>query len=316
MRTAGGRGRARDTAADWGRERSGKPRSKRYLGRHRAMRRRRRRKQLPFWQELPLLVVIAFGLALLIKTFLLQAFFIPSGSMENTLLIGDRVLVNKVVYDLRDPRRGEVVVFRGTDSWAPETSLDPPGSALIKIGRALGSLVGVAEPDEKDFVKRVIGIPGDTVQCCDELGRVLVNGEALDEPYVFENNPIEQREFGPITVPAGRLFVLGDHRGLSQDSRAYIGDQWSGTIREDQVIGQAFATVWPVSHWRLLPIPDGFDQIPQASGAVPTPDPTGAVMFFVLVGVSRIPRPRLAVRDPLLLWAVRPVGRRSRRQTP
>jgi signal peptidase I len=224
----------------------------------------RTRRHVPLWQELPLLIIIAFSLALLIKTFLLQAFFIPSGSMEQTLLIRDRVLVNKVVYEFREPKRGEVIVFRGTDSWAPETQLPTADGFLAKTGRELGSLVGLGQPDEKDFIKRVIGLPGDVVQCCDPDGKVLVNGEALDEPYVFENNPVDQRSFGPITVPPGRLFMMGDHRGNSQDSRAYIGDEFRGTIPINQVIGRAFIKVWPVSSWNDLPVPDTFENVPAA----------------------------------------------------
>ena len=126
-----------------------------------------RRKEMPLWQELPLLLVVAFCLAVLIRTFLLQAFFIPSGSMEDTLLVGDRVLVNKVVYDLRDPQRGEIVVFRGTDNWAPEVDRAGQPAFVAKLGRTVGDLVGVSRPGEKDFIKRVIGLPGDRVSCCD-----------------------------------------------------------------------------------------------------------------------------------------------------
>ena len=223
------------------------------------------RRHRPLWQELPVLLLIAFALALLIKTFLVQAFFIPSGSMEETLQVRDRVLVNKVVYDYRDPRRGEIVVFRGTDSWAPESTVPPATNPVVKTGHWLGGLVGIAQPNEKDFIKRVIGLPGDTVRCCDSRGRVTVNGRPLDEPYVFENNPPDQRAFGPITVPAGRLFVMGDHRGLSQDSRAYIGDRWRGTVPIEQVIGRGFATVWPAGHWRPLQVPKTFQDVPSPS---------------------------------------------------
>ena len=129
---------------------------------------RRSRRQMPLWQELPLLLIVAFCLAVLIRTFLLQAFFIPSGSMEDTLLIGDRVLVNKVVYDMRDPMRGEVVVFRGTDRWVAQEAPAPPTDLAGRIGRTLGDLIGVSRPGEKDFIKRVIGVPGDKVWCCDD----------------------------------------------------------------------------------------------------------------------------------------------------
>ncbi len=238
----------------------------------------RTRRQVPLWQELPLLIIIAFSLALVIKTFLLQAFFIPSGSMENTLLVKDRVLVNKVIYEFRTPQRGEVIVFKGTDSWAPETDLTQSQTFLAKTGRTVGSVIGLGQPDEKDFIKRVIGVPGDVVQCCDAQGRLLVNGKPMDEDgYVFDNNPIDQRAFGPITVPQGRLFMMGDHRGNSQDSRAYIGDQFKGTIPINQVIGRAFVKVWPVSSWNDLPVPDSFDSVPSAR-ALPAPgDANGTV---------------------------------------
>src|SRR3954447_12146880 len=126
---------------------------------------RRARRQMPLWQELPLLLVVAFCLAVLIRTFLLQAFYIPSGSMEQTLLIGDRVLVNKVVYDVRTPQRGEVIVFSGPINWTPENVADPNEGLLSRVGGTLGDLVGVSRPGEKDFIKRVIGLPGDRVSC-------------------------------------------------------------------------------------------------------------------------------------------------------
>jgi signal peptidase I len=236
-----------------------------YAGIHRG---RRARRQLSFWQEMPLLVLVAFGLALLIKTFLLQAFFIPSGSMENTLAIRDRVLVNKLVYDTRTPHRGEIVVFRATDSWAPEVPVEEP-QGLARVTRTLGSAIGVAPPDEKDVIKRVIGVGGDTVRCCDDKGRVQVNGHSLDEPYVFDNTPLETRPFGPVVVPQGRMFVMGDHRGVSQDSRAYLDDQFRGTIPVDQVVGQAFSVVWPFDRWHRLPVPGTFPGVPKPGASRP-----------------------------------------------
>jgi len=136
------------------------------------------------WKELPVLIVIAVLLAILLKTFLVQAFFIPSGSMENTLQVGDRVMVNKVVYHLRDIKRGDVVVFDGLDSFTPEVTIAPPTNPVAKALSWFGGLVGFAPPSEKDFIKRVIGIPGDRVACCDAAGRVTVNGVALNEPYL------------------------------------------------------------------------------------------------------------------------------------
>ncbi len=253
---------------------------------------------MPLWQELPLLVILALSLALVIRTFFLQAFFIPSGSMEQTLRVQDRVLVNKLIYHLRAPRRGEVVVFRGTDSWASESVALPSESVVAKVAAALGSLVGLAEPNEKDFVKRVIGLPGDAVACCDARGRVTINGHALDEPYVYQNNPIDERSFGRITVPPGRMFVMGDHRGVSQDSRAHIHDPWLGTVPISHVIGKAFATIWPLSDWRTVSVPRTFSEIP--SRASPDSVVRSSVSSagnitqsgFLFAGLVAVPFPR------------------------
>jgi signal peptidase I len=213
--------------------------------------------------------------------------------MERTLLVKDRVLVNKVVYDFRAPQRGEVIVFRGVDSWKPETVSPPPTGVIGKAKAQIGGLVGLAAPDEKDFIKRVIGTPGDQVRCCDPQGRVTVNGKPLDEPYVFDNNPLDSRAFGPVTVPAGRLFVMGDHRGGSQDSRAYIGasDGFKGTVPIDSVIGRAFVKVWPVARWDGLPVPDTWQFVPpaQASG------PVGVRVGPGLTGTAPLIAPALLV---------------------
>jgi signal peptidase I len=244
-------------------------------------RRGRRRRAMPLWQELPLLLIVAFCLAVLIRTFLLQAFFIPSGSMETTLLIGDRVLVNKIVYDMRDPERGEVVVFRGTERWAPENRLVPQGGLFSRISRTIGDLVGLSQPGEKDFIKRVIGLPGDTVQCCDEEGNVLVNGVALNERTYLpdaRNSPLDRapvpgqcgsRAFAPVVVPPGQIFVMGDHRLVSQDSRC------QGPVPIENVIGRAFVVVWPSDRWHGLPVPASFEGVPKRAGALPGPTSPG-----------------------------------------
>ncbi len=220
-----------------------------------------RRKEMPLWQELPLLLVVAFCLAVLIRTFLVQAFYIPSGSMENTLEVKDRVLVNKVVYDMRDPVRGEIVVFRGTDDWAPEVTEPVSNTFAAKLGRTIGDLVGVSRPGERDFIKRVIGLPGDKVACCDPQGRIMVNGVGIDEPYITEgfNSDINQppnanqctsRRFTEITVPDGEMFVMGDHRSVSQDARC------QGPVPIENIIGRAFVIVWPSGRFTSLSVPD------------------------------------------------------------
>jgi signal peptidase I len=269
---------------------------------------RRKRKNMPLWQELPLLLIVAFCLAVLIRTFLLQAFYIPSGSMENTLLVGDRVLVNKVVYDIRDPERGEIVVFRGTEDWAPENHVDTNSGFFAKFGHTLGDLVGISQPGEKDFIKRVIGLPGDTVSCCDVNGNVFVNGYALDESsYIPEqmNSPRDRppnknecgsRRFDPVTVAPGQIFVMGDHRLVSQDSRC------QGQVPIENVIGRAFVIVWPSSRWAGLPVPTTFGNVPQPFALGPAQPPTD-------VG-SRV------AAGPILLSHVAPlvVPARSRRR--
>ncbi|HLL67091.1 MAG TPA: signal peptidase I [Micromonosporaceae bacterium] len=233
---------------------------------------------MPLWQELPLLLIVAFCLAVLIRTFLLQAFFIPSGSMQETLAIGDRVLVNKIVYDIREPLRGEVLVFKGTDNWAPEQGNTPPGSTgfLPRLGRTIGDLVGVSQPGEKDFIKRVVGLPGDVVACCDAQGRVTVNGAPLNGTgYLHTDSALVERpsgpqecgsrRFGPITVEPGQMFVMGDHRAVSMDSRC------QGQVPIDNVIGRAFVIVWPSARWSSLPVPAEFATIPRPAVAMGVP---------------------------------------------
>jgi signal peptidase I len=259
-----------------------------------ARRRRHRRRGEPkkkgsLLRELPVLLLIAFVLALLVKTFLVQAFFIPSGSMEQTLhgcpgCTGDRVLVNKVPYWFGEPEPGDIVVFKGPSTWTPEVQVDEPSNwfsgALLWLGRS----IGVAPPSEDDYVKRVIATGGQTVQCCDTEGRVTVDGKALDEPYVFENNPIDQRAFGPVTVPEGRLWVMGDHRSASADSRSHVGDKYSGTIAVDDVIGKASLIVWPLNRFGLLDSPDIQGTAAAAPGSVLAPDGVAlaAVVPFAL----------------------------------
>ncbi len=222
-------------------------------------------------RELPVLLLVAFVLAVLVKTFLVQAFFIPSGSMEQTLhgcpgCTGDRVLVNKVPYWFGEPEPGDIVVFEGPDTWTPEVDVDEPDNWFTGALLWLGRTVGVAPPSEDDFVKRVIAVGGQTVECCDVEGRVTVDGEPLDEPYIFEDTPIESRSFGPVTVPEGRLWVMGDHRSASSDSKAHVGDRYSGTIGVDDVIGKAAVRVWPVGRFGLIGSPDIQDVEASAAG--------------------------------------------------
>ena len=220
----------------------------------RARKRRRRRSALV---ELLVLGVIAVVLALIIKTYAIQAFFIPSASMENTLDIGDRVLINKLVYDFRGIHRGDIIVFDGRGSWDPST----PSSSNIfsRFGSDLEGIVGISH-DSSIYIKRVIGLPGDHVVCCNANGQITVNGVPLTEQsYLYPGNQPSAQPF-KVTVPPGRLWVMGDHRAVSYDSRGHIGDPGGGTIPESAVLGRAFVIIWPPSRWGVLNIPVTFEQ--------------------------------------------------------
>jgi len=240
-------------------------------------------------RELPVLLLIAFVLALVVKTFFVQAFFIPSGSMEQTLhgcpgCTGDRVLVNKIPYWFGEPEPGDIVVFKGPSTWAPEVQVSEPSNWLSGGLLWLGRSIGVAPPSEDDYVKRVIATAGQTVACCDSEGRVTVDGKPLDEPYIHENNPVESRAFSPVTVPANRLWVMGDHRAASADSRSHVTDKYSGTIAVDDVIGKAAVIVWPIDRFGLLDSPDiQGTEAAGAPGSVPAPEAVAPAAVVPLV---------------------------------
>jgi signal peptidase I len=212
-----------------------------------------RRRRPTFWKELPLLIVVALLLTFLIQTFLAKVYVIPSGSMETTLhgctgCNNDRVLVDKITYRFTDPAPGDVVVFRGPDSWSSEIDVQQPSNPVAQGLQQFGSLIGLAPPDEKDFVKRVIAVGGQTVSCCDSRNRVMVDGQPLDERYIYylpEAGPARQATFGPITVPEGQLWMMGDSRNNSADSR--VPDH--GPVPVANVIGQARVIVLPFSRF-------------------------------------------------------------------
>jgi len=200
-----------------------------------------------FWRELPILLGVAIVVAILVRAFILQSFYIPSESMEHTLNINDRVLVNKLVYDFRDPRRGEIIVFNSPDSWR-------------------------GDPSETDFIKRVIGVGGDHLVCCDPQHRLEINGHPLDEPYLNQDGgaglPSSPDAFD-ITVPAGRLWVMGDNRFHSGDSREqyiHTHDVVVSTISVKAVVGRAFVIFWPFGRAGWLSVPKSFDSIPNSGG--------------------------------------------------
>ncbi|MFJ5099691.1 signal peptidase I [Streptomyces sp. NPDC088554] len=216
------------------------------------------RKPRSFWKELPLLIGIALILALLIKTFLVQAFSIPSDSMQDTLQRGDRVLVDKLTpWFGSEPERGEVVVFHDPDNWLGDTPAAEPNAVQTFL-----SWIGLMpSSEEKDLIKRVIAIGGDTVEC-KKGGKVRVNGHALNETnYIYPGNtPCDDEPFGPVKVPKGSIWVMGDHRQNSLDSRYHQELPGHGTVPNSEVVGRAFVVAWPVNRWSMLPVPDTFDQ--------------------------------------------------------
>lgn len=227
------------------------------------------KKPRSFWKELPLLIGIALILALLIKTFLVQAFSIPSDSMQNTLQRGDRVLVDKLTpWFGSEPERGEVVVFHDPGGWLEDTAAPDPN-----VVQKFLSFIGLMpSAEEKDLIKRVIAIGGDTVEC-KKNGPVTVNGKALDDKsFIFEGNtPCNDEPFGPIKIPKDRIWVMGDHRQNSLDSRYHQELPGGGTVSTDEVVGRAVVIAWPVNRWATLPIPKTFDQpgINAAMGLAP-----------------------------------------------
>ncbi|SDN44991.1 signal peptidase I . Serine peptidase. MEROPS family S26A [Klenkia soli] len=238
-----------------------------------------KKEQRSLLKELPVLLLVAVVLAVVVKTFLVQPFYIPSASMEQTLhgcpgCTADRILVTKPPYWFSDPQPGDVVVFEGPAAWPSETQADEPTNWLSRAALFVGRAVGVARPSDRDFVKRVVAVGGQTVQCCDDQGRVTVDGRPLDEPYLYQD---DQRAFGPVTLEAGQLWVMGDHRSDSADSRDH------GPIGVDDVIGKASVIVWPLSRFGWIDSPDIQDTT--ASGPV---DPGTAVLLApVLLAVRR-----------------------------
>ncbi|MFD9456656.1 signal peptidase I [Streptomyces sp. NPDC059985] len=207
-------------------------------------------------RELLLGAAAVLVLGAVLRLFVAQVFSIPSGSMEQTLKIGDRVAVEKVSEVLgKNPSRGQVVVFQDPGGWLPPAD-DRGGSALGDFLRWFGLL-----PDARgELIKRVIGVEGDTVSC-QGSGPVRVNDAALSEPYIFPGNtPCGGVPFGPVKVPPGRLWVMGDHRSDSLDSRFHQAGPGKGTIPVSTVTGPAVAVIWPFTHWKTLPIPETFRQ--------------------------------------------------------
>ncbi|WP_242676914.1 signal peptidase I [Rhodococcus sp. ABRD24] len=233
----------------------------------------RGKKSRSFWREIPILILVALVLSFLLQTFIARVYLIPSESMEPTLhgcpgCTGDRIVVEKISYRFGDPEPGDVVVFRGPASWSENWDSTRSSNVVIRGFQEVGSLVGLVPPDENDLVKRVIATGGQTVECCDDQGRILVDGKPLDEPYVTMDFPFvpgaqtcdtavrSGRCFGPVTVPEGNLWVMGDNRSNSSDSRFHVSDELQGTVPVDNVIGKATFIVLPPSRWGTISSPD------------------------------------------------------------
>ena len=213
------------------------------------------KKQLPLWQEASLLIVTAMVMAVIVKTFLVQAFYIPSGSMEPTMLVNDRVLVQKVSYWNGDIKRGDIVVFDDSGQWlTPDQSRKPHN--FVQSGLEIFGLF----PTGGHLIKRVIGVGGDKVACCDQQGRITVNGVLLDEPYLLEQDEADDQVFDA-EVPKDHLWVMGDNRNNSADSRAHLGDPGGGFVPEKNVVGKAWVRVWPWNRAGFVSYPETFDSL-------------------------------------------------------
>jgi signal peptidase I len=276
------------------------------------------KKKKNFWRELLTIVVAAAILTLLVKAYIVQVYKIPSGSMENTLLVNDRVLVNKLVYHFRSIDRGDIVVFSGQNSWGPDAP--PPSSdPVVRLWDDVLSDIGL-QSSQTYYIKRVIGLPGDRVACCTD-GKVTVNGVPLDETSYIYPGDAPSFPFKTVTVPPGYLWVMGDHRGDSDDSRYHSGDPGGGAVPESEVVGRAFLIIWPPSQITDLPIPSTFQQAALHAGAAgaavlnvggAAASVGGAALSVVAaVPVAGITGAAGIIGAPLLLLRRR---RRSRRQ--
>lgn len=224
--------------------------------------RRRRGGIVGFVRETAIVMVLSLLIATIVRIFFVQAFQIPSGSMEDTLFIGDRVMVSKISLTFGEVERGDVVVFKDPGGWLPPAATESEGG-VGEVVKDVFAFVGVLPPDDTEgyLIKRVIGLGGDHVVCCDDNGAITVNGEPLEEKdYLYPGDTPSLTEFD-VQVPEGQLWVMGDHRSNSGDSR------YHETFSEDEVVGKAFARVWPISRWDGLSRPSTFADVPDSEGS-------------------------------------------------
>ncbi|MGC5362822.1 signal peptidase I [Streptomyces sp. DT24] len=309
----GSRGRRGGTSAPDGDPSAGGRPPPTRAERRRLARRVRRRRRRSAVTEIPLFLTAAVVIALVLKTFLVQAFVIPSGSMEQTIRIGDRVLVDKLTpWFGSEPERGDVVVFKDPGDWLRQESdgkKDPP--VVLKQAQQALTFIGLLpSDDDRDLIKRVVAVGGDTVSCCARDGRVTVNGVPLEEPYVHPGDQPSSLKF-EVKVPAGRLFVMGDHRSDSADSRFHLDEPGQGTVPLNRVVGRAFVIAWPFGRWSGLARPGTYASVPDAragtaestgpsnsvssqdlNGKVPLPTPAELPLVMGVVGLHRLGRRR------------------------
>jgi signal peptidase I len=262
-------------------------------------------KKSSFWKELPILIGIALVLTFLIQTFVARVYVIPSGSMEQTLhgcpgCTGDRILVDKLTFDFTNPEPGDVVVFKGPPGWAEsEFNVQESSNVVVRWLRQFGSSIGIGSPPEYDLVKRVIAVGGQTISCCDKQNRVLVDGKPLNEPYIYWMpglTPV-QENFPPVTIPKGDLWVMGDNRNNSYDSRYQAGGGIKGVVPSSDVIGIARTIIWPPGRWQGIGETDPHT-ISQSLGAPNWPSTlpplgVGTLAAFPTLWLGRRTRQRL-----------------------
>ncbi|MFJ4191435.1 signal peptidase I [Kitasatospora sp. NPDC089509] len=241
--------------------------------RRRSARRAARRRKRSLLREFPLIIMVALLVALVMKTFLIQVFVIPSGSMEQTIKVGDRVLVDKLTpWFGSEPQRGDVVVFKDPGGWLEGDHKPSDDGPVLGPAKQVLTFVGLVPSDnEQDLIKRVIGVGGDTVECCDAQGRLSVNGRAVEEPYLAAGNPPSRQPF-KVQVPKDRLWVMGDHRDVSADSRFHMGNPGQGTVPLSDVVGRAFVIAWPLDRFHQLDEPASLSSLaatPQLDGTAP-----------------------------------------------
>ncbi|AZA13873.1 Signal peptidase I [Corynebacterium choanae] len=233
---------------------------------------RKQRKEQPWYIEIPLVILITLVLVAVMQTFIGRLYVIPSQSMEPTLhgcagCTGDRIFVDKVTYDFTDPEPGDVVVFRGPPSWNTNYVSTRSTNAMVRGLQNIGAKVGLVAPDENDLVKRVIATGGQTIQCLEGDPGVMVDGKEVDSSYIqqpptYPTDPAVGSDacggiyFGPITVPEDNVFVMGDNRTNSADSRYHLGDEYQGTVPVDNIVGKVQAIVLPFSRIGGVADPD------------------------------------------------------------